>query len=213
MRRLSVVEAGAALKILVVSGLLAVALACNRDSDSQASSLRIRTPDQLKPGSLPYTRGALVLAGTAVPVELAQTRSGNTLGLELRAHGKLVERERYIADGNGFRLQEASGETYDPPLPLLQFPMTVGQSWNWEGKVLSAGSSRPASATVVSSMEKLNAPGGPYDCVVVRVDLEIETGAGEPVKRALRLWFARGQGIVQREFGATSTRQPMAQQR
>ena len=67
-----------------------------------------------------------------------------------------------------------------------------------------------ASATVSTSTETLRlTTTGSTPSVLVVVDLEIESGGQEPAKRKLRFWFVKDRGVVQRQFGIGSTREPV----
>lgn len=157
----------------------------------------------------------LILAGTALDVAIRPSRSGDRFTVSLLSHDRALERERYTSTKTGFAVLEAAGETYDPPVTLLRFPMEVPSDWDWSGVVRSGVDDQPASATVQTRTETLNEPGGPYRTVRIDVGLHLgavvktgTTGATAPVTRTLTWWIAPGQGIIRREFGTVSSRGP-----
>jgi hypothetical protein len=54
----------------------------------------------------------------------------------------------------------------------------------------------------------LNLAGGPYATIRAHVALVLDTGSPEPAKRELMFWFVPKKGIIKRDFGAISTREP-----
>jgi hypothetical protein len=161
-----------------------------------------------RPDHPPYVRANLVLSGTVVPVQVTASRQGDQVRLRLDAHGETLEEELYRLDGDAFRMEYAVGERFDPPVTLMQSPVRPGETWEWAGTLSVGPLSRRATANVVTSREELNLPGGPYDALRVNVTLSLDSGKATPAVRELRFWFAKGRGLVRREFGASSTREP-----
>ncbi len=189
--------------------------ACNRDlsSNEGPQAPPITSNAQLGALNLPYRKAALILTGTTFPVALSRKLEANSVTFSLSAHDEVIEEEQFEYSEAGFRLAGASGESYHPPIPLLQFPMKVGDSWNWKGIINVGTIQRTATANIACSSDVLNTAGGPFDAVLVSVELIMPSGAVEPAKRRLRFWFVRGKGILKREFGAASTREPLTDQR
>lgn len=173
-----------------------------------ADRLYLRDHGSVRPDALPGPAAELLLAGTPVEVKVRHERSaGDELIVRLESHGEAVERERYRSDRRGFALREAGGEAYDPPLPLLRFPMEAPDEWTWKGRIGAEGAPRrSADAQVAARPETANVPGGPYPAVRVDVDLRIDGDGGPDVARRLTWWIAPGAGIVRREFGTGSSR-------
>lgn len=174
--------------------------------------LTLESADDLKLDALPYIQGQLILAGTVIPIELQLKRKGSEIHYLLLASGQQIEEEIYELGPSELLLRNASGESFTPPIPILRFPMSAGRSWDWSGKMASGPTPpRQASAQVTSEGVTLNVPGGPYSSVLVRVKLEIESGGPSAAERHLSFWFAQRAGLVKREFGSSSTREPVAE--
>lgn len=164
--------------------------------------------DEWMPGTAPYERANLVLSGTVVPVQVVtQKRKGSTK-FSLSAHGVVLEEEAYEEDDGGFRLVGAGGERFDPPITLIPQPHRAGEESKWVGHIVIGLLEIDAKATTSTARETLNAPGGPYDALRVDLRLFLDGGEPQPVTRDLRFWFAKGKGLVKREFGSGSTREP-----
>ena len=106
---------------------------------------------------------------------------------------------------------EVAGESYQEPMPLLKFPLTIGDSWTWSGKMVAGLEPHNASAKISTAAEQILLPGGPTQSVLVVVDLAIESGASTPAARKLRFWFVENKGLVKRQFGIGSSREPAEQ--
>jgi len=200
--------------------LLLVALLsahCNRSDSSKPEPTgdrqNLTSIEEFRPNALPYTSAALVLAGTVIPVQMKETPHAGKVTFLMTAHGETLEEESYVFDSSAFRIAGAAGETYEPAITLLRFPMRVGDEWVWNGEMESGSVSRPARAKVTTKSEPLNIPGVASDSVRVAVELEMDSGAPTPAIRTLTFWFVSGKGVVKREFGASSTRQPLEESR
>ncbi len=169
---------------------------------------RIADAAALGADKLPYTKARLILAGTEVPVEVQEVRSGESFVLRLVSHGEILEEERYESGPGGFRFLGGSGETFDPPIPLVRLPMTVGESWDWTGVAALGPTEKRATAKVTSGRERLNLASGVHDAIKVAVSLSVETSPQQTAKRELTFWIEPNRGVVRREFGAGSTREP-----
>lgn len=174
---------------------------------SHSADETVRLADWM-PGGAPYKRANLILSGTVVPVQVAMQKKAGTTKFSLSAHGVVLEEEAYQEDEGGFRLVGAGGERYDPPITLIPQPHRAGEQSKWVGQIVIGLLAIDAKATMSSARETLNAPGGPYDALRVDVRLYLDGGEPQPVTRDLRFWFAKGKGIVKREFGSGSTREP-----
>ena len=130
-----------------------------------------------------------------------------TISLEL--HGELFDEEVYKDRPGSFSLHEAAGEMYDVPIPLLKFPMNVGDSWTWEGSATAAHESTPATAAVATAEEQVFVCGVPVQAVRTRVKLSIVPKPGaQPIVREMTFYFAPKRGLFKRSWGSTSIREP-----
>lgn len=170
---------------------------------------RLLTAEQLNPRHLAFSQARLILGGTEVPVQLETEEDRGKLKVRVLAKGVVVEVEDYVLDANTFRFAGVGGEAFSPPITLLKFPMRSVGEWTWGGTIVSDPISRAAQARVVSSDETINTPAGQFEAVRVEVELAIDAGAPQKAERKLTFWFVPGQGLIKREFGASSTRVPV----
>ncbi|MDX2066110.1 MAG: hypothetical protein SFX74_10235 [Fimbriimonadaceae bacterium] len=169
--------------------------------------------DCLRPNSAPGTQAVLRLAGTRIPVELHCQKAKGEVTLRSVNKGATIDKEIYQSNADGFFLTYAGGESFSPPLPLLQYPMRIGQAWQWAGDMAANAQFRSARATVSTSMAQAEVGNGVKPGVKVRVTVQMlpEAGANAadaPVERELQFWIVEGHGVVRREFGQTSIREP-----
>lgn len=164
------------------------------------------TFDSIRPDSTPSVKAKLILAGTELPVELRKKARGKIIQYELWAHGAPVELETYRRDDDRFSLLVAADEKYFPEIDLLRFPMKVGQSWSWEGKV-QGGTNHTARAKVTTSEEQLYLDGLSRKTIKVVVDRTYSDREPAPLK--LSFWFEPNNGIIRREFGTADQRLPL----
>ena len=170
---------------------------------------QIRDYGDLMPDSSPGKTASMVMAGTPIRVELSTEETGTQFRILLKAHQQTFESESYQSGPCGFSLVEASGDKYSPDLDLIRFPMSVGDVWNWEGVVSSGDIRRKATATVRSESTNLYLEGAPVEAVKVSVDLALfSEGAKLPANRKLVFEFVPNRGLVRREFGDASVREP-----
>jgi hypothetical protein len=200
---------------LRTSGLLAVAVAlcaCNavgpkagqEDTGPVVSELA-----DLAPTNPPAAKSVLILGGTRVPVDLTTRLDGKRFSIALHAHDEIFEEEVYESNPDSFAVRVAGGETYQPAIPLLVAPIRLGASQQWTGTSTSGSATRKATATITSSTDKLyDEPDSP-SAVRVSVKLMLDAnGDAPPAPRELSFWFVPNEGIVRREFGNASIREP-----
>ena len=163
----------------------------------------------LKPGTIPYPKANLIVSGTPIDVKVVRTVEKDSVMVKLISNGESVETENYTSDESSFKLVSAAGETYDPPLPLVQFPFHLGKTWEWSGHMVCGEARRSASAFISTVPDKINLPNANYnDAVKVNVNLTILTVSGGQANRMLDFWFVKDVGMVKRDFNACSTRLP-----
>ncbi len=166
----------------------------------------------LQPSANPGEKATLRLGdgktgkGTVAPSEFGVTlryeKKAETVSIELLTQGESIERELYEATPSTFRILSASEDAFSPGIDLVRFPAHDGQDWEWNGKVIYAGISRPAQAKIHVKKEE---PG-----LVCEVNLKIQADPGRPdLQRRLRFWFEKDKGVVRRSFGDVSTRLPV----
>ncbi|MDI9638941.1 hypothetical protein QPK87_27955 [Kamptonema cortianum] len=167
----------------------------------------------LKPTALPPKSASLVLFGVSVPVQLEVKDTGDVIDFTWMTEGTselgdpvFVESEQYKYNDSGFSLAAASHESYNPPIPLLKFPLAIGDSWEWEGKVKTGMQAAPAKATIKTATDTLNLETGAFGTVLVSVELQLDIGS-KPSSRKFQFWFKPKEGLIRRELGSISTRE------
>lgn len=204
MRRLAVAL------ILVGLGLVGCFSGRGGPSGKTSSGPPIASSSDLKPDAKIPLKANLRIGEIDMPVEIKQTQTGEEIRIDLEAHGQVLEDESYLAKLNSFELKAVAGENYTAPLPLLKFPMNVGDTWNWVGTMTAGDEPHKATAVVNTSLDKVLLPAsGSQEAVLVVVDLQIESGGPEPALRKLRFWFVKNKGLVKRQFGTASSRDPV----
>lgn len=184
------------------------AAAC-RDSESPEGrqGRRIESAAELNPSAQPGVKANLLLRDITVPVTLQRTQLKDRVELALVSEGRPIEVEVYKETPTEFQFMgvrlgetDASGDFYQPPLQLLRFPMSVGDSWDWAGSNVSG-----AIATKGTAKIKTSADG---DLLKVQVDIELDSGGPKPASSTRIFWFAPKRGVIKREFGQFSARTP-----
>jgi len=188
--------------------IVASLLGCNgRPDEVEGSGPPLNSSRDFEPAASPPTRAHLTLAGVAIPVHVKTTVSGGKVDIASLQESRLVDREVYVSEVDGFHLVHAAGENFDPPLPLLKFPMRIGAKWAWRGTTTAGGASQSARATVKTGIGRIPVAGHLENAVEVNVDLEMGTDTANPMSRQLQLWFVKGHGVVKRSFGEESVRE------
>lgn len=136
-----------------------------------------------------------------VTVARVMPQSGGAVAeIRYEVSGKLVQIETYrITPKTIFRLTSgaAGGGKIEPPLPVIQFPLTAGRKWTWKGTVTLAGVRTQARAAfTVSGPEAVKAPAGTYRAMKVFSALVVNIN-GLDTKIPNAYWFAPGVGVVQ----------------
>jgi hypothetical protein len=169
----------------------------------------VESLSDMAPDASPGKTADLILGGTTYPVDIRLARSQGQMTLDLAGHGEILESERYGVEGQTFGLLDAAEEHFKPMLPLLKFPMHTGDAWSWSGSLTTGGISRPATAAISTANERIFAGGVSHETVRSTVDISMEANPGkQPVQRQLIFWFEPKAGVIKRQFGAESIRQP-----
>jgi hypothetical protein len=148
------------------------------------------------------------MGGTKIPVSLRRIGTGEDFGYSLLAHEEEIEREQYRLSDKEFDLVTADSDKFQPPLPLLRFPMKTGDSWEWKGTMKEGETDRPTTARITSFSTDLVLANLHNQAVKIVADLSISSGTPVPAQRTLTFWFTAEGGVVKREFGAGSARMP-----
>jgi hypothetical protein len=169
------------------------------------------TRDDVQPDADPPPKAKLLYLGTTVPVTVKAERKGDIFTINLLAHGDLFDSEEYVKTLDGLALSNAAGEVYSPPIPLLKFPLAVGdEPMTWVGTLSGELDPHRASAKISSSKESVTLGQTSAETIRVQVDILLESiSEGESAERRLVFWFLPKKGVVKRQFGTTSTREPV----
>lgn len=144
----------------------------------------------------------LTLANVEVPAEAVLTNHGSAYALAIQRNGVTLEEEVYDVDTKGISaVQLGTGERLDPPLPLLELPMRIGEEFGWTGDVIVGSTKIPAEATISTERSRPDLPTGPVEAVHVVVILRMMDGTPKEALRRLDFWFADGLGPIKRDYG------------
>jgi hypothetical protein len=195
---------------VVACTMLVASAAVSCRQGSSGSGALIADYAALKPDQLKAQHCLLELAGSKYKADVRQQQQGAELQIDLVAFGSVVDTERYHSGDQGFSLLEGGGERYDPPIPLVKYPMRVGDKWSWTGKIWTGPVAHETTAAINTTSEDLAVGGGSlHDVLRIDVLLSIESGRAEtPAHRKLAFWIAPGKGVIKRMFGDYSTREP-----
>jgi hypothetical protein len=180
----------------------------HQDGASPKDGPRFTSRQDLDPTRIKHLEARLVLAGTEVPVTLEPQVQGSEFDVLIRAKGAVMETERYLLTDQTFAFVGGTGEEFLPPIPILRYPLQVGDTWKWTGVAALGPVKKKANADVTTGLETLNIVSGVSDSVVVTVDLSIEAQPGLPAARRLRFWIDPKDGLIKRDFAHNSLREP-----
>lgn len=173
-----------------------------------------RTREDLKPDLAPPNTANIILNGIQIPVTLKEKRDNNAIiyswivdSSKESGEPVEVESEKYFASNDLFSFAATAHEKYDPPISLIQYPLTVGNSWEWAGDVIIGKNRTKAKAKITSSADVLNLTTGKISALLITVELVYE-GNAVPNVRNLKFWFKPGAGLIRRELWGSSTREP-----
>jgi hypothetical protein len=113
-----------------------------------------------------------------------ETRSGN------------VEKsvECYAVRPDGIYRTKVKDDSIKPPVKFLALPVKPGNSWPVDSKI--GAQTAKGTFVVKGDRERVKVPAGEFDAVLVEGSAFEIAG----VKTTIRVWFARGRGIVREEF-------------
>lgn len=189
------------LKFAAIAPVAFIVAGCHLGESRERSGSTVR-PEELKLDSPASPSATLVIGDREIPVTVKSEVIGKLLSVRTFADNAEIEHEGYRIEPDAFLLIQAGGETFDPPLPVLKFPLRIGDAWTWSGTLRAGEASSPADAKVATIRESLFTPQS--EALRVNVELTLRRGAGS--KRNLSFWFLEGRGLVQREFGASIRR-------
>lgn len=114
------------------------------------------------------------------------------------------EYEGVMTEDFGQVVSGVGGARYDPPIPLVRFPLTVGQSWKagYDMQTPNQTRSRAEVEMKVLGAEKLSTPAGEFDTVRIEQSGWVNGVSWQgSVRIAQEMWFAPAIGrMVRTEF-------------
>ena len=144
----------------------------------------------------------LRLANVAIEADAKMVVEGNTRTIRITQDGVPIEDEVYIVTSEAVSVKSlGTGEQFEPPLVLFQVPFSIGDSFDWSGKIDLAGPALISTAKAVTSRDRPDLATGPREALKVAVELKIDDGSPKPALRKLDFWFVEGVGPVRRDYG------------
>lgn len=144
----------------------------------------------------------LRLANVSIEAEAKMSIDGTTRTIHIVQNGVPIEEEVYVVTTGSIAVKSlGTGESFEPPLVLIAFPMTIGDKSEWTGKLGFAGPQHPTTAAITTSRDRPDLPTGPRETLKVGVELKIDDGSPKPALRKLDFWFAEGVGPIRRDYG------------
>ncbi len=144
--------------------------------------------------------------GQAITMSAAITASkagkdGRLVTVHWLTGGNPVQDEVYLvtaASVSRTKSGKDASNSIAPPIPVIQYPMQVGRSWKWNGKISIAAPSvtLDANSTLkVAKKEQVKTGAGTFDAYRVDMVLNIVQGT-QTMTVPNSYWFAPGIGLV-----------------
>jgi len=133
-------------------------------------------------------------------ISSAKKAAGKTnIVIRWTKNGRALQ-EGYEVTASGVAQTNAGSTGQDvfiPPLPIIQYPMKIGKTWNWKGKNILGGQlTYEGTARVrVAAREKVKTPAGVFNAYRVETQVTLNT-PGQPHTTSAIYWFAPGVGMV-----------------
>jgi len=200
--------------IMILAGFAATAFFAGCEPIADPSNVGPSGPriseSPVRNGIVPGDKAMLRMAGIDIPVQIKPVRHEEQVALVLIANDVVMDREVYHRDDKELSITFGAGEAFSPPIPLMRFPMRVGDTFDWSGVMMSNNRARGARAKVTSAVAKTDTGEGNETGVRVHVALDIlPEQKGPGIKRSMTFWIVEGKGVVRREFGSDSVREPV----
>jgi len=187
------------LRLAVPFVVLVAAAGCFDDGGLDLN--RVENAQDLFPETfeMPVT---LRLANVSIEADAKMTVSGTTRTILISRDGVPIEEEVYVVTRESVAIKSlGTGEAFNPPIVLFEMPLSIGDIFEWTGKIDFAGPALDATAKAVTSRDRPDLPTGPRETVKVAVELLIDDGSPKPAVRKLDFWFAESVGPIRRDYG------------
>jgi hypothetical protein len=145
-------------------------------------------------GKQPITMSAKVTSSKA-------GKDGHIVGMHWLMGANPVQDEEYIVTATSVSRAKSgkdASSTVTPPIPVIKYPMEVGKSWNWSGKIYVAQAkiSLDGNATLkVAAKENVKTGAGTFQAYRVDMVLNILQGQ-QKMTVPNSYWFAPGVGLI-----------------
>jgi len=135
--------------------------------------------------------------GTETGYELKTAVKGSQYIFEAVSGDKVVDEEVYEVQGGKVLLVRAAGENFVEPIPLLEFPLHIGDEYQWKGSLACSEEKHVGTAIIITSVDFVRFKDKSQDAVKVEVNLRIDEGS----PRKLSFWFVKDMGVMRTEMG------------
>jgi hypothetical protein len=172
---------------------------CNNLPQETETSNRpyVHKVDEFLPLNGGQVEAVFSVDGTTTDYKLKTVREGSKVSFQAVSHDMIVDEETYEVKGDQVLLHYAAGEEFQEPIPLMKFPLKVGEEYEWKGAMVSSQESIEGAAKVVTSTDFVRLKDKSQDAIKVEINLTFGKGAN----RKLSFWFVKGQGVLRTEMG------------
>lgn len=161
----------------------------------------LQTSTSLQPLTPPTVTTKYTVDGTEIKAEVSTSTKNVTSTIKIVTHGNIIDQEAYRVTSKEISLVEAAGEKFEDSIPLLVFPYSLGDQYNWKGKLTVNNQPVDATAIVTTSDSTVSTKDKSNRAIQVQVNIQIQR-KNRTEDRKLQLWFVPGMGLVKREFGS-----------
>jgi hypothetical protein len=129
-----------------------------------------------------------------VVTDVERVDGENWIRVETLVGKNPVTTEYYAVRDDGIYRTKVKEDKLDPPVKVFPGPMKVGETWDVNSKL--GGQALKGTMTVKGDREKVKTPAGEFETVLVE-SAGLTIGDTETT---VRMWFAKGHGMVKTEF-------------
>lgn len=148
---------------------------------------------------MPKGKTVFTLDGVTTDYKLVSKRTDSQLFIMGTSGDEVLSEEVYSLTSDVLGLIKAGGEQFSPALPLLKFPLSAGDHYDWKGTVMAGSQQISAEAAVTTKTAMMAFEGKPLESIEVSVDLSI-AGRGN---HFLTFNLSRENGIFKTQIGKT----------
>lgn len=142
------------------------------------------------------TAADFTVDGTKTNYQLKTNTKDSTVSFQAISDGTLIDEEVYEVKDQAVYLRRAAGENFEPAVMLIKFPLSVGDKYEWKGKLACDLEKIDGNATVLTSTDFVRLKDKSQDAIKVEMNLTFGKGAS----RKLSFWFVKGKGVLRTEM-------------